>query len=252
MQLILTTHSTHISAKMSLRNSVILYNDSNDKPNSHYILSGIDEKKEKSTIHYLSKYIDATKSRMFFARKIVFVEGISEQLLVPVLFKNKYKKTFEKVGCNIINVNGVAFKHFLKIIKSGFFIKGLVLTDQDYGKKTEDRAEKLKNHFEKEGLIRIEISEETTFEKDIIKANKSGIGKSILLNALKETKPARGSDFEIEVGGNDLDTNSFFAEIEHCKSEFTFNLSSELENLSQKDDFRIPTYIERGFQFIES
>jgi putative ATP-dependent endonuclease of OLD family len=71
MQLLLTTHSTNIAAKMSLKNSVIIFNDQNDSPSSHYILSGIDESKEKNTIHYLSKYIDATKSRMF-CKKIDF------------------------------------------------------------------------------------------------------------------------------------------------------------------------------------
>ena len=57
MQLLLTTHSTHIAAKLNLANSVIMFNDSNNKAASHYILSDIDETKEKSTIHYLSKFI---------------------------------------------------------------------------------------------------------------------------------------------------------------------------------------------------
>ncbi|MBW2643010.1 MAG: AAA family ATPase, partial [Deltaproteobacteria bacterium] len=150
MQLLLTTHSTNVAAKMSLNSSVIVFNDQNGSPSSHYILSGIDESKEKSTIHYLSKFIDATKSRMFFARKLILVEGIAEQLLIPLFFKDDSEETLEKVGCNIINVSGVAFSHFLKIIQSGFFIKGLVLTDRDTGKKTEERAADLKKDYEHE------------------------------------------------------------------------------------------------------
>ena len=114
MQLLLTTHSTNIAAKMSLNSSVIIFNDQNGSPASHYILSGIDEAKEKNTIHYLSKYIDATKSRMFFARKLILVEGIAEQLLIPLFFKDDSEKSLEKVGCNIINVNGVAFQPFFE------------------------------------------------------------------------------------------------------------------------------------------
>jgi predicted ATP-dependent endonuclease of OLD family len=251
MQLLLTTHSTHIAAKMSLSNSVIIFNDSNNKPASHYILSGIDEKEEKSTIRYLTKYMDATKSRMFFARKIILVEGIAEQLLIPIFYRNGTDRTLEKVGCNIINVSGVAFSHFLKIIRSGFFIKGLVLTDKDTGKKTEERATDLKNEYDQEGLIRVEITKNATFEKDIIEANKSDKGKYILLSALKETKPQRGPEYEQEIGENDLDIESFFSEIEQYKSEFAFNLASQLKDTSNREGFNVPTYIERGFQFME-
>jgi len=229
MQLLLTTHSTNIAAKMSLNSSVIIFNAQNGAPASHYILSGIDETKEKRTIHYLSKYIDATKSRMLFARKLILVEGIVEQLLIPFFFRIYSDASMEKMGCNIINVGGVAFSHFLKIIRSGFFIKGLVFTDNDTGKKTEERATDLKKEYEQEGLIRIEISEDSTFEKDLISANKNGKGKEILLNALKDTKPQRGQEYEKVIGDNDIDTESFFSDIENYKSEFAFNLASQLK-----------------------
>lgn len=250
MQLLLTTHSINIAAKMSLNNSVIIFNDQNDYPASHYILSGIDEEKEKSTIHYLSKYIDATKSRMFFARKLILVEGISEQLLIPLFFKDDSDMTLEKMGCNIINVSGVAFSHFLKIIRSGFFIKGLVLTDRDTAKKTGERATDLKKNYEQEGLIRIEISEDSTFEKDLITANNNGKGKEILLNALKDTKPQRGPEFEKEIGKSDIEIEAFFSEIEKYKSEFAFNLASQLKDKYNRERFTVPTYIKNGFEFL--
>ena len=251
MQLLLTTHSTNIAAKMSLSSSVIIFNDQDNKPASHYVLSGIDEEKEKNTIHYLSKYIDATKSRMFFARKLILVEGISEQLLIPIFYNSNSDKTLEKVGCNIINVSGVAFSHFLKIIRSGFFIKGLVFTDSDTGKKTEERATDLKKDYEKDGLIQIEVSDESTFEKDLIAANKNGKGKEILLNALKVTKPKRGPEYKEEVGKDDLDIETFFSEIENYKSEFAFNLTSILKEKANRERFTIPTYIQNGFKFLE-
>jgi putative ATP-dependent endonuclease of OLD family len=251
MQLLLTTHSTNIAAKMSLNSSVIIFNDQNGLPSSHYVLSGVDESKEKNTIHYLSKYIDATKSRMFFARKLILVEGIAEQLLVPLFFKEDSEETLEKVGCNIINVSGVAFSHFLKIIQSGFFIKCLVLTDRDTGKKTEERADDLKIEYEQENLIRVEISEDSTFEKDVITANKNGRGKEILLNVLKDTKPKRGAEYEKEIGENDIDTESFFSEIENYKSEFAFNLASQLKEKENRQGFTVPPYIKNGFDFLK-
>ena len=172
-------------------------------------------------------------------------------LLIPLFFKGNSEETMEKNGCNIINVNGVAFSHFLKIIKSGFFIKGLVLTDQDTGKKTEERATDLKKDYEEDGLIRVEISEGSTFEKDVITANKDGKGKEILLNVLKETKPKRGVEYADELGESDIDTESFFLEIENYKSEFAFNLASHLKEKPNMEVFTVPQYIQDGFDFLK-
>ncbi len=250
MQLLLTTHSTHIAAKLNLANSAIIYNDSNYFPVGHYVLSGIDQQKEKATLHYLSKYIDATKSRMFFARKIILVEGIAEQLLIPICFSLFSQKTLERVGCNIINVNGVAFSHFLKIIKNGYFIKGLVLTDSDTERTTAERAIDLKRTYDQDGLILIETSEQTTFEKDIISANRSGKGKEILLKSLRETKPQAGQCYEAGLGRADLDIDSFFSQISEYKSEFAFNLAAQLKLVNKPSDFTLPKYLQSGFQFL--
>ncbi|MHA1344722.1 MAG: TOPRIM nucleotidyl transferase/hydrolase domain-containing protein, partial [Promethearchaeota archaeon] len=198
------------------------------------------------------KYIDATKSRMFFSRKIILVEGISEQLLIPLFYRNHFNTTLEKDGCNIINVNGVSFIHFLKIIKLGFFIKALVLTDKDEQKATEERAIKLKQYFEQDGLIKVKISETSTFEQDLIDNNKKGEGRKILLKALKETKPKKGPKYEKIIGSRDLDIESFFSEIEFYKSEFAFNLAAELKKPNSYSKFNLPKYIKEGFKFIKN
>ena len=144
LQIILTSHSTHITSSLNTDNMVILYKNGADVK-KHYITDGFkDDKKGKHHRHYLEKYLDATNSSMFYARRIILVEGIAEQILVPVLFNLKYGRTLDSIGCNVINVNGVAFKHFLEIIKNGYFIKCAVLTDGDQGKKTENRATNLK------------------------------------------------------------------------------------------------------------
>jgi putative ATP-dependent endonuclease of the OLD family len=251
MQLLLTSHSTHIAAKLNLENTVIIFNNQEQHTlKSHYILSGLDLKNEKSTIHYLSRYLDTTKSRMFFARKIILVEGITEQLLIPKFFEIYFGNGIEKEGCNVINVNGVAFKHFLKVIRNGFFIKCVVLTDKDTGKKTQKRAENLKETFEQENLICVEITEDTTFEKDVIAANRKGSGKTILLDTLIATKPESGRRFSEEMGENDIEVIRFFNEIEQYKAEFAFNLFTRLHE--NPTGFTIPGYIQKGFDFMRS
>lgn len=250
MQLLLTSHSTHITAKLKLENTVILFKDVNKAVKYHYILRGIDPIKEESTINYLQKYLDATKSTMFFSKKLILVEGISEQILVPKFYKlHKSGVSLEKINCTVLNVNGVAFKNFLAIVKNGFFIKCLVLTDSDVGTKSENRADTLKTDFSAHNsIISIEKTTETTFEKDIISENKSGKGKDILLKALIKTKPISGKTYKTNIGSNNLDVTTFFSEIESYKSEFAFNLLDELNENS--DGFKIPKYIVDGFNFI--
>ena len=71
-----------------MKNTVVLYNDeSSNTIRGHYVLDGLDEHANKKSIRYLSKFLDATKSRLFFARKLILVEGISEKILIPVFFR---------------------------------------------------------------------------------------------------------------------------------------------------------------------
>jgi len=249
LQIILTSHSTHITSSLNTDNMVILYKNGADVK-KHYITDGFkDDKKGKHHRHYLEKYLDATNSSMFYARRIILVEGIAEQILVPVLFNLKYGRTLDSIGCNVINVNGVAFKHFLEIIKNGYFIKCAVLTDGDQGKKTENRATNLKRDYEKPyGHIKVSINKET-FEKELIEANKDGKGKKILLKALNSTRPKLGPEYSEKISNQEIGNEEFFSMIEEYKSEFAFNLGDELKKIG-KSDFNVPTYIEKVFEFI--
>ncbi|PPB08918.1 ATP-dependent nuclease [Brevibacillus laterosporus] len=246
-QIIVTSHSTNITTSIDLNNLVILYKD-NEKINYHYILDGFSDKKEgQDHIKYLKKYLDATNSSMFYARRLILVEGISEQILVPLFFEIYYKKTLESIGANIINVNGVAFKHFLEIIKNGYFIKCGVLTDKDEGKKTEKRAEKLKEHYKVNNkVISIEINDDT-FEKELIKNNMKGKGRELLLRVFKQLHPIKYKKVE-KNWTEQIDVKSYFENIEDDKSDFAFALHEEL--LKDNQDFTIPNYIVSIFKFI--
>lgn len=184
---------------------------------------------------------------MFFARKIILVEGISEQILIPSFFKSITGKTLERYGCNLVNVNGVAFKHFLEIIKNGYFIKCAVLTDSDVGKRTENRAKDLKQEYASVEMIQVEISNDT-FEKEIISANKSGEGKEVLLEAIKMTRPQKGKQLEEKFQDVDLNMEECFELIEKEKSDFAFNLHELLQKRGNK--ITVPDYIKKTFSFI--
>lgn len=249
LQLLLTSHSPYIATKLSFDTTFVLYKDQKNETQKHNLATGLETNED--TVKYLKKFLDATNSKMFFAKKIILVEGISEQILIPKFFELNRRKTLEQCGCNIINVNGVSFRHFLEIIKNGYFIKCLVLTDKDSDEKKEDhgRASKLKKDYEMD-VIKIKITNMNTFEKDIIFANKSGKGREVLINVLIRTKPKNGEKFKEEIGSKDIEVDEYFKEIEKYKSEFAFNLQEELK--ASAKGFNIPTYITCGFQYIDN
>jgi predicted ATP-dependent endonuclease of OLD family len=250
LQLLLTSHSTHIAAKLNLENTAVLFLDDDTGMHAyHYVLTGIDPEKKKDAARFLSLYLDATKARMFFARRLILVEGIAEQTVVPVLFQKSTNKTLESIGCTVLNVNGVAFRHFLTVVRNGFFKKCVVLTDCDAGTAVEYRAADLKTDFDDGKLIQVQISSESTFEKDIVAANRTGDGKEILLDALTATKPKCGPTFRRYTGKNGINVELFFAEIGSYKAEFAFNLAATLREA--KSTLKLPQYLVDAFAFIE-
>ncbi|MFH6988172.1 ATP-dependent endonuclease [Flavobacterium collinsii] len=247
IQLLITSHSTHITTKINFENTVVLYKDG-DKIESHYILDGFSQNAlGKKQIKYLNKYLDAVNTNIFYSRKIILVEGISEKLLVPVFFERIFKHSTEKSSCCVVNVNGLAFSYFLEIIKNGFFQKCLVLTDKDSDTKTKDRADNLAFKYKGTSQIKVGITDDTTFEKDVINANLKGKGRDILLKVLKEVRPNSGKAYVTKLGKNAIDTNDFFALIEDYKSEFAYSLMLTLtDSENPTDGFVVPKYIIDG------
>ena len=248
IQLLITSHSTHITTKIDFENTVVLYESGNEII-SHYILDGFsDSALGKKQIKYLNKYLDAVNANLFYSRKIILVEGISEKLLVPVFFKIITTHSTEKSSCCVINVNGLAFSYFLEIVKNGFFQKCLVLTDSDASTKTRDRADSLATKYGNVSQIKIGITQQTTFEKDLISFNKVGEGRDILLKVLKDVRPNSGTSYCESLRAKAIVVEEYFALIEEYKSEFAYSLMLNLEEDSK--GFIVPTYISDGINFL--
>lgn len=272
LQIIITSHSTHVTSKLDLSNTVVVFNDKEKHlVSNHYILNNFANSKGKldaearHSIRYLARFLDATKSTMFFARKLILVEGIAEQTLVPVLFERTYGRTIEKDGISIVNVNGVAFEHFLKILRNGYFIKCLVLTDSDSNTKQRKRAENLKDEFKDfNTIVDIQSTQTSTFEIEIIEENKKlESSRDTILRAISMTRPVSGSEEFAKSFKQHLNTDSFFGLIEtknakgektgDYKSEFATNLECLLREIIEpeyKHDFVVPKYIRDGFSFL--
>lgn len=137
IQIIYTSHSPTLVSKVGIDNVNLLY-ESNHKKRALNLASVDLEKKDKA---YLEKYLDVTKSKMFFAKGILFVEGISEALIIPEMAK-LIQRPLDKYAVEVVNIDSVAFKPFVKLFTQkqamDCFEKIAVITDDDRCTNKED------------------------------------------------------------------------------------------------------------------
>lgn len=117
-QIFVTTHSTHITSAVGLDSIICMTNNKGviDVAYPGKVFS--DTKKDQESKHYVERYLDATRSCLLFSKSVIFVEGISEVLLIPV-FAEHIEKPLEKSFVSIINSGGITFKHFIKLFGAG-------------------------------------------------------------------------------------------------------------------------------------
>ena len=114
IQLFITSHSPTLVAKADI-DSIHILNFQNDNGSIVSIKNTALSDTDKLD---LKRYLDVTKSQMFFARRVIFVEGISEAILLSE-FAKLLGKPFDKYSVEIVNINGVAFEPFAKLFTGG-------------------------------------------------------------------------------------------------------------------------------------
>ena len=70
---------------------------------------------QDSEIHDLERYLDATRSNLLFARKVMLVEGPAELFLIPALLKQVKGIDLRREGISIIPIYGVHFDVYAKL-----------------------------------------------------------------------------------------------------------------------------------------
>jgi putative ATP-dependent endonuclease of OLD family len=159
-QLFITTHSPTLTSKVPLDYLIHL-----SKDNEAINLNRCFEDREKIQIEeededafeddllnrkkQLERYIDVTKSQLFFSKGVLFVEGISEELLVPV-FAQIINHKLEDYKIELVNANGTSFYPFIYLFNSTENFKTLplplsILTDDDRYTKSKNTEYSFKN-----------------------------------------------------------------------------------------------------------
>lgn len=130
IQVIYTSHSPTLVSRIGVDKVNLLY----ERNHSSQCLPLSRTSMDDTDKAYLEKYLDVTKSQLFFAKGVLFVEGISEALLLPEM-AHLLDRSLDKYAVEIVNINGVAFKPFAKLLtvaeSASCFTKAAIITDDD-------------------------------------------------------------------------------------------------------------------------
>lgn len=179
-QIIISTHSPVLASKINLKSLILI------KDNVGYDLAEGKTGLREGDYLFLQRFLDATKSNLFFAKGIIMVEGDAENLLIPIIAEI-IGYPLEKYGVSIVNVGSTAFLRYSQIMvrKDGetIGIPVSVVTDCDvrlydieadedgeqkkiYRRKDEESAEAVRNKEDKysNGTVHAYVSPFWTLE----------------------------------------------------------------------------------------
>jgi putative ATP-dependent endonuclease of the OLD family len=107
-QVIVTSHSPTFASAARVERLSVIARVGDEAPVARRPRDfGLNEKQ----LGHLRRFLDVTKAALFFARGVILVEGVAEQLLVPVIAR-RLKRPLAPNGVAVINIGGVAFRPF--------------------------------------------------------------------------------------------------------------------------------------------
>lgn len=216
VQFILTTHSPNLASKVNIENLILCHSS------NAYSLDIGKTRLDKADYRYLKRFLDVTKSNLFFAKGIIIVEGWTEEILIPVLAK--------KIGCDltqnevsVVNVGSTAYLHFARIflrndssqkldipvsIVSDLDVRPDETNNQFNNTEEESKRMSIKENFNSfdGSTIQLFVAKQWTLEWCIYKSSISDIFKDIIAKVHSETVEFKRdeygnytTDFEIKL-----------------------------------------------------
>ena len=225
-QLIVTTHNSLIVTSLGLKNVIWI------KGNRGIRLSDIPE----ATANYFAKLDNSNLLQFLLAEKSILVEGATEYLMLPELFKVIYpESSLQAEKIDIISCDGLSYKQYLEIAKQTNH-KVAVITDNDA---KPENLDYMKEYNAGNELSHVFMSNDTgangwTWEANIYSLNKTLIESLITLQDGAQYL-FHGKDYGLYLG-----------KMLNNKVETAYQL------LSQIGVLQCPTYVKDAFEWIRS
>ena len=293
VQVIISTHSSHIvtEAGIDVERSferIRYFSKLYVKDEKRYKIEVKDfnnfkhKDSDKETFRFLKQYMSLHRCDIFFADKVILVEGTTERILLPLMI-NKVAENLNNEYVSMIEVGGAytaKFKELVKFVNT----KSLVITDIDSVNPAEHRKacptttinaetsnSTLLNWLPKKKLISdlINCSENDKFDSDLIRVayqikeiDSNYVARSLEEAIINKNKAFFGAKYKIEevdklvkdffllLKNKDLDVSPYeLAPNSNEKTDFTFDLMTFNEN-EAKLKWDVPKYIEEGLVWL--
>ncbi|WP_406807882.1 ATP-dependent nuclease [Enterobacter cloacae] len=194
VQLFVTSHSPNFASNSKLDSLVCLVE--NEAGVETFFPRDI--KFEKGKREKLERYLDVTRAELFFARRVIFVEGAAELMLIDALAK-KMDVDLRSYGVSLISVEGLNFDSFLPLFgERGLRIPVAVVTDADPFEEEEAEVEQGDDEID-DILAEAAYQEETDAPDDEEPIGDVAKKKKV---KRKEVYPALGD--QVRLSGNTL------------------------------------------------
>ncbi len=248
-QIFISSHSPTITAKADLKSVIVLQNQANKIHALSLTKSGLTGDNQK----YLHKFLDVTKSQMFFSNGVILVEGISEALLIPTFSRIVGEEyDIDKAGIELVNLNGVAFSHFANLFNSEDESKNLItrcslLTDDDTADEDDEITSRARIANELANKNLKVFLAERTFEFELFIAG----NKNILLEIFAEMHPVSAAKI-VAVADIKIHAAAFLQKVisNKAKSELAHRLVVKLaSDEAARNAFIVPTYIQNAIKY---
>ena len=172
VQIILTTHSTQLTSQAPFPTLVSLTRRSDASIASGNLSDNAALSPEE--VADLERYLDATKSNLLFARKVMLVEGPAELFLIPAMVEAVHGINLEREGISVVSIYGVHFDVYAKLFRTGALEKKCaIVADADLA--PSDAVDfDVAQHAPNLNALRGEFVEifagATTFERELVSA----------------------------------------------------------------------------------
>lgn len=220
-QLFYSTHSTELINKMDLKNVVIVH-----EGNAFSLLQELEEEERD----YLTKNPNLDLFKLFFSKKCILFEGISEEMLIRSYLDSKNELSdielisFHKGYTKIIEI--------WKKVNAGTSNKLGIIRDYDY----QDKAKKDHDKYDDGKTICVRTTDEKTLEPEIVK---TGDNYTILKDKYGET-----------LGWKDMSSEEMQKAWQNAKASDMLTICKDIE-CGDLPDLEMPKHIKEVLDFMK-
>lgn len=259
VQVFVTSHSPNFAALADIDSICCVY----DSPSGPVAFSPREVEFDKGKKDKLQQYLNVTRAELFFARRIIFVEGAAELFLVQALAK-KAHYDLRKHAISVISTDGLNFDAFLPMFgEKAMQIPVAVITDADPPAPDQFPAAKddLKLSAAATAIAKFENNyvkcffAQKTLEYDLAF---DATRRSLMILALKEIHPIIGAGLEVKLDAEVSEQAK--AKVLFCgmfdrpagmgnvkKGQYAQALSHGISK--SKDDVELPFYLKAALDF---